>query len=647
MDASLCTVVILYQTKPYQEDNYHQQLFKSNFEEVYIQYDLIDAITTIRQQCFNLKSTLLLVDLDTIDYDYIIKFLEIIVRELNLLLPNHNIPLVVCSEMDSTDLMLSCIHAGAIDYLLKPLYSNVIKTLCLKLHQCKFVKDIKGSASSTPNIKFQPLSDRMNEMNLKDSYLSKMLMDIFLPKVIHHQEKILHWSKKRSSELNLQISSWNFSPFDFNQSELIHCAYLIFEKVLSLPGLRHIALKKDQLEEFITDLANVYRSENPYHNFTHAVDVLQCLYFTLCQLGVMSFHTNASKSSKSHNPQDLLQPKHIFALFIAAIGHDAAHPGVNNVFLVNSSNPLAVLYNDRSVLENLHSTTLFQLLSKHGIIQLVGAPNSDDYKEFRKVIVSSILSTDMSLHPEYLARIKEQQASTIPPENVIILCCALIKCADISNVARPFRCAAQWARLLTEEFVCQGDLERDLGLPVLPMCDRNKVVLEDSQISFIRCIALDLFQSVQEIFREISFAVDQIQANLKQWEMRKDRNLLQHDSGVLMEDENNVRDTEMRIVVETGSKRKSSITSLEYYSLNSKNDSSNKRTTVENKKILSHHHLTTSSSSLLNYHQAKLEDNHIVTEEILQQTIPSLDYYDISDQPRRVENHVHCHCCIQ
>ena len=79
-------------------------------------------------------------------------------------------------------------------------------------------------------------------------------------------------------------------------------------------------------------MAGVYHDENPYHNFAHAVDVLQCLFYMLCELGVLPF-TNKFQQHKN-KPQSLLRPKDVFALLIAAIGHDAAHPGVNNLFLV-------------------------------------------------------------------------------------------------------------------------------------------------------------------------------------------------------------------------------------------------------------------------------------------------------------------------
>lgn len=64
---------------------------------------------------------------------------------------------------------------------------------------------------------------------------------------------------------------------------------------------------------------------------------------------------------------------------------------------------------------------------------------------------------------------------------------------------RPFRRAIKWAELLAQEFACQGDLERQLGMPVQPMNDRDKMVLEDMQIGFIRFVAMNLFQSVADV----------------------------------------------------------------------------------------------------------------------------------------------------
>ena len=47
---------------------------------------------------------------------------------------------------------------------------------------------------------------------------------------------------------------------------------------------------------------------------------------------------------------------------IASVAHDIGHPGVNNTFLINSNDELAIRYNDISVLENHHASSLFKIL---------------------------------------------------------------------------------------------------------------------------------------------------------------------------------------------------------------------------------------------------------------------------------------------
>lgn len=51
--------------------------------------------------------------------------------------------------------------------------------------------------------------------------------------------------------------------------------------------------------------------------------------------------------------------------------------------------------------------------------------------------------------------------------------CYVLHCADVSNPARPFAVAREWGRRVCEEFYKQGDVERELGLPVAAFCDRS------------------------------------------------------------------------------------------------------------------------------------------------------------------------------
>ena len=83
---------------------------------------------------------------------------------------------------------------------------------------------------------------------------------------------------------------------------------------------------------------------------------------------------------------------------------------------------------------------------------------------------------------------------------------------------RPFRRAVKWAELLAQEFMCQGDLERKLGMPVQPMNDRDKMVLEDMQIGFIQFVATSLFESVSNVTqgkgKSLSFYRDKVDSSV-------------------------------------------------------------------------------------------------------------------------------------
>jgi cAMP-specific phosphodiesterase 4 len=52
---------------------------------------------------------------------------------------------------------------------------------------------------------------------------------------------------------------------------------------------------------------------------------------------------------------------HIFSFLFAAMIHDIGHPGTNNAFMINTHDKIAIRYNDKSVLESMHSAKAFQI----------------------------------------------------------------------------------------------------------------------------------------------------------------------------------------------------------------------------------------------------------------------------------------------
>lgn len=65
-------------------------------------------------------------------------------------------------------------------------------------------------------------------------------------------------------------------------------------------------------------------------------------------------------------------------LFAAAI-HDFEHTGTTNNFHVQTKSRLAMIYNDRSVLENHHLSVAFRLLQNPDIDILLGL-EADEFK---------------------------------------------------------------------------------------------------------------------------------------------------------------------------------------------------------------------------------------------------------------------------
>merc|ERR1719359_603508 len=83
-----------------------------------------------------------------------------------------------------------------------------------------------------------------------------------------------------------------------------------------------------------------------------------------------------------------------FAVLVAGIAHDLGHPAVNNPFLIETGHELALRYNDRSPLENMHCAKLFSLVQE-GETAILSGMTKDQYKEFRRICIEAILHTDM------------------------------------------------------------------------------------------------------------------------------------------------------------------------------------------------------------------------------------------------------------
>ena len=88
-----------------------------------------------------------------------------------------------------------------------------------------------------------------------------------------------------------------------------------------------------------------------------------------------------------------------FASICAAAAHDIGHNGFTNNFHARTESKLAILYNDKSILENHHASLGWTIIRQTKLLENLSPAQRE---QFRSVFLHCILSTDMTLHGSHL-----------------------------------------------------------------------------------------------------------------------------------------------------------------------------------------------------------------------------------------------------
>ncbi|XP_046403889.1 high affinity cAMP-specific and IBMX-insensitive 3',5'-cyclic phosphodiesterase 8-like [Ischnura elegans] len=270
-----------------------------------------------------------------------------------------------------------------------------------------------------------------------------------------------------------------------------------------------------------------YHGSNSYHNSTHAADVLQATAVFLEQECL----------------KEMLEPLDEAACLIAATVHDIDHPGKSSAFLINSSNELAILYNDLCVLESHHSALTFKLTLSDDRVNIFKGLESDKYKILRQSVIDMVLATEMTKHFEHMTKFvnaftkpasREEDGFSMEvscdasecgylnsPENVALVKRMLIKCADVSNPTRPLKLCVEWTKRIADEYFNQTDEEKKNNLPVvMPMFDRATCSIPKSQIGFVEYIINDMFEA-WSAFIDMPELIQYLKANYQYWKEKE------------------------------------------------------------------------------------------------------------------------------
>ncbi|KAJ5654625.1 hypothetical protein N7490_001628 [Penicillium lividum] len=437
-----------------------------------------------------------------------------------------------------------CLDAGAIDVLTTPLDRSRIQGLVVHAYRTRRAA-LKDMSRFLARKKLRKLSwvgvhDEEPYSYLREAMVAKLMKGICNPEEIvdEFQERDLDVKPERETFIKEQIGQWSFSAHDFSEDELVFAACQMLQHAFNLPGLEQWYLTPGELQTFLLACRAAYNSFVLYHNFRHAIDVLQSVFTFLLRIGALPPYGPTGLSVEEKSPiATLISPFDSLTLLISAIGHDVGHPGVNNFFLVKLNAPLAQLYNDNSVLEAFHCAAFSQILRRHW-------PAAFKDKQLRKLLISSILATDMGVHQKFMQRMgslqekyyeSDKSVELWKPQDVelykTLVCGLLIKCADISNVARPWGVAEKWTRILQEEFANQGEMEKEVGMETAlfggPPELGNLYKLATGQIGFMSIFALPLFEGVSDLLPQLQFTAEHIRGNQSQWQQHANDELRQ------------------------------------------------------------------------------------------------------------------------
>lgn len=302
-----------------------------------------------------------------------------------------------------------------------------------------------------------------------------------------------------------------------------------------------LGLDRETMGNFLARIARGYHS-HPYHNALHGADVCQAMFYVITTGGLA---------------QHLSAEFRLAALLAAAV-HDVGHPGVNNVFLTQTSHPLALTYNDRSPLENMHAATTFLTMRRIGC-DIFAPLTPEQRSSIRGIVIDMVLATDNAHHFKMIGKIRRRLTRAMRPASTsgggaaagaddddytssddgldsaatpssvvthpldlrkpsdarLVLMTTLHAC-DIANPAREWGPCVRWTDRITEEFWIQGDKLKEASLTVPPMHDRVKPIPRPNmQAGFITALVLPLWTLMTEPAFQQIMHIEEILDGLK------------------------------------------------------------------------------------------------------------------------------------
>ena len=176
---------------------------------------------------------------------------------------------------------------------------------------------------------------------------------------------------------------------------------------------------KKVFEAWLRGIVGLYQKySNAYHNATHAANVLHDTVYLIAKPEVKNMLSGLDRA----------------AVVIAAIVHDAGHPGRTEDFLINTQDPILIPYiGKKSPLERYHLATAFEFTFSTNGVNVLGKLSENERSAVRRSVNSVVLATDLEYHQNYLNTFEEALKKSMVEKKILLQ--MVLKMSDIGRHA--------------------------------------------------------------------------------------------------------------------------------------------------------------------------------------------------------------------
>lgn len=321
--------------------------------------------------------------------------------------------------------------------------------------------------------------------------------EVGVDEVIDESERLTYKTPFKLQLEDGESSSLSFDVENYDEIDLFKVIFRCFE---TLELNESFDITNEKLFHFLTRVRILHSKVNPI-SWRRAVDSTQFVTFLV----------------KEGRIDKLCSKEQIFAILICSIC--GSQRFVNPTFSV---------YDDQLLNQNCDYSKIDMCANFLRVLcadesNLLSKFSSSQSKDILETIINLILSLDMSLHftilNDFMSLLKSGEFDIEKsPIHKLLLMKIVVKCADLSPLARPFDTAEKSFDYIADEFFRKGEIERANGVVFESAgSKRTEINREKSLPGFLKSVALPLFVALAKKIESLSFISQKVGDNVAKY----------------------------------------------------------------------------------------------------------------------------------